>query len=149
MLSVSGNSYFDRFLSEKLVSLSVIKNISQNIMKKISLLFLSFLSGTGLCHAQSYTPISLPSMFADHMVLQQNSSASVWGWGNASSTVKIVGSWAEKDTVSAMESRPADRKKRRTLYFTGLRRYKQNRIERSLTGRSLAMQRPIQHGMDT
>lgn len=70
-------------------------------MKKISLLFLSFLSGIGLCWAQSYTPVSLPSMFADHMVLQQNSSVSVWGWGNASSMVKIVGSWAEKDTISA------------------------------------------------
>ena len=70
-------------------------------MKKISLLFLSILSGMGLCQAQSYTPVSLPSMFADHMVLQQNSSASVWGWGTASSTVKIIGSWAEKDTVSA------------------------------------------------
>lgn len=70
-------------------------------MKKISLLFLSILSGMGLCQAQSYTPVSLPSMFADHMVLQQNSSASVWGWGTASSTVKIIGSWAEKDTISA------------------------------------------------
>lgn len=84
--------------SRKVVHLSIIKH---NIrMKKISLLFLSFLSGIGLCRAQSYTPISLPSMFADHMVLQQNASASVWGWGTASSTVKIVGGWAEKDTIS-------------------------------------------------
>lgn len=69
-------------------------------MKKNYLLLL-FLSKIGLCWAQSYTPIALPSMFADHMVLQQNTSASVWGWGNASSMVKIVGSWAEKDTISA------------------------------------------------
>lgn len=70
-------------------------------MKKASLLFLFLISGIEICSAQSYTPISLPSMFANHMVLQQNSSVSVWGRGTASSTVKIVGSWAEKDTVSA------------------------------------------------
>ena len=69
-------------------------------MKKHYLLLL-FLSKIGLCWAQSYTPIALPSMFADHMVLQQNNSTSVWGWGNASSMIKIVGSWAEKDTISA------------------------------------------------
>lgn len=70
-------------------------------MKKVCLLILSFLTGIGLCHAQSYTPISLPSVFADHMVLQQNASASIWGWGTANSTVKIVGGWAEKDTITA------------------------------------------------
>lgn len=59
------------------------------------------LLGIGVCQAQSYTPIALPSMFADKMVLQQNTKATIWGWGNASSTVKLVGSWAEKDTISA------------------------------------------------
>lgn len=71
-------------------------------MRKISLLFfLSCFAGIGLCRAQSYTPLSLPSMFNDHMVLQQNDKASVWGWGTAGSTVKIVGGWAEQDTISA------------------------------------------------
>lgn len=56
-----------------------------------------FLLATGMLQAQ----ISLPSVFADHMVLQQNSEVPVWGWGDASSTVKVVGSWALTDTVSA------------------------------------------------
>ena len=52
-------------------------------------------------HAQTYTPLSLPSMFADHMVLQQQTKARIWGWGNAGSTVRLVGSWATADTISA------------------------------------------------
>lgn len=43
--------------------------------------------------------ISLPSVFTNHMVLQQNSEVAVWGWGTASSTIRIVGSWAPKDTI--------------------------------------------------
>ena len=69
-------------------------------MKKRNLLLLTLLGGFGLCEAQTYTPISLPSVFADHMVLQQNTTTSIWGWGNASSTLKLVGSWAEKDTIT-------------------------------------------------
>ena len=32
-------------------------------------------------HAQTYTPLSLPSMFADHMVLQQQTKARSVGLG--------------------------------------------------------------------
>ncbi len=46
--------------------------------------------------------ISLPSVFSDHMVLQQNSDVPVWGWGVASSKIKVVGSWAPKDTAVAI-----------------------------------------------
>lgn len=46
--------------------------------------------------------ISLPSIFTDHMVLQQNSDAPVWGWGNASAKIKVVGSWAPQDTATAI-----------------------------------------------
>lgn len=67
---------------------------------KRNLFTLSFIMGVELCLAQSYTPVSLPPIFTDHMVLQQNSSASVWGCGNANSTIKIVGEWAEEDTIS-------------------------------------------------
>lgn len=52
-------------------------------------------------NGQTAAPLSLPSLFTDHMVLQRNSDVSVWGWGNASSTVNVVGSWNPADTVSA------------------------------------------------
>lgn len=45
--------------------------------------------------------ISLPSIFADHMVLQQQSNVPVWGWGVANTDIKVVGSWAPKDTAVA------------------------------------------------
>lgn len=46
--------------------------------------------------------ISLPSIFTDHMVLQQKSEVPIWGWGNSRSTVKVVGSWAPQDTSVAV-----------------------------------------------
>ena len=49
--------------------------------------------------AQTHTRISLPELFSDHIVLQQQDSVPVWGWGEAGSTVRIVGSWASQDTV--------------------------------------------------
>lgn len=59
-------------------------------------------TGSASVLAQTYAPLSLSSLFSDHMVLQQNSKAPVWGWGNASSTVRLVGSWAIGDTVSTV-----------------------------------------------
>lgn len=50
--------------------------------------------------AQTSTGVTLPSIFTDHMVLQQQSSVPVWGWGDASATVRVVGSWNTADTVS-------------------------------------------------
>ncbi len=49
---------------------------------------------------QTPTRLHLPAIFSDHMVLQQQSSVPVWGWAEAGTTVKIVGSWMPKDTVS-------------------------------------------------
>lgn len=46
--------------------------------------------------------IALPSVFTDHMVLQQQSNVPVWGWGYSNQTVKVVGSWAPRDTVSTL-----------------------------------------------
>jgi sialate O-acetylesterase len=42
--------------------------------------------------------IKLPSVIGDNMVLQQNSEAAVWGWGEPGSEIKVTGSW-NNDTV--------------------------------------------------
>jgi sialate O-acetylesterase len=42
--------------------------------------------------------IRLPAVIGDNMVLQQNSDAEVWGWGEPGSEIKITGSW-NNDTV--------------------------------------------------
>jgi sialate O-acetylesterase len=46
-----------------------------------------------------FAKIILPSVFADNMVLQQNSDVAIWGWSDPGETVKIVTSWNTKDTV--------------------------------------------------
>lgn len=49
---------------------------------------------------QTHTRLHLPAIFSDGMVLQQRSTVPVWGWGEASTTVKLVGSWQPNDTVA-------------------------------------------------
>ena len=73
-------------------------------MRKHFLLAFSLFIGMNsyLASAQTHTRISLPSLFSDHIVLQQQDSVPVWGWGEAGSTVCAVGSWAPQDTASAV-----------------------------------------------
>jgi sialate O-acetylesterase len=40
--------------------------------------------------------VKLPSIFGDHMVLQQQTDAAIWGKANAGKTVKVVTSWNKK-----------------------------------------------------
>ena len=58
--------------------------------------------GLSLLMAGLQAKISLPSVFTDHMVLQQKSDVPVWGWGVANATIKVVGSWAPKDTATTV-----------------------------------------------
>lgn len=62
---------------------------------KITWLLTTLLPACNCLQAQ----ITLPAVFTDNMVLQRQSDVSVWGWGNASATIQIVGSWAPQDTV--------------------------------------------------
>ena len=73
-------------------------------MRKHFLLAFSLFIGMNsyLASAQTHTRISLPSLFSNHIVLQQQDSVPVWGWGEAGSTVCAVGSWAPQDTASAV-----------------------------------------------
>jgi sialate O-acetylesterase len=66
-------------------------------VKGIIILIFSMLS---FC---SNAQIKLPSLFADNMVLQQKSEATIWGWGNPGSEIKVTGSW-NKDTVKTKVS---------------------------------------------
>ena len=55
----------------------------------------------------TYGKVSLPPIFSDHMVFQQNSEVAICGWGIPQETVKIVCSWNPNDTVSAEVSNTA------------------------------------------
>ena len=68
----------------------------------ITVLFVFLFVKTGALLAQSHTPVSLPALFTDHIVLQQQDSVPIWGWGQVGTTVKLIGSWAPQDTALAV-----------------------------------------------
>lgn len=43
-----------------------------------------------------YANIMLPSIFSDHMVLQQNSEVKLWGWASLAEDVSITPSWTKQ-----------------------------------------------------
>lgn len=53
----------------------------------IALLFIQF------CNGQ----LRVANIFSNNMVLQQNSSAPIWGWANRGEVVKITASWLENE----------------------------------------------------
>jgi sialate O-acetylesterase len=67
------------------------------LVERYRLLFLMVLLIPG---NSALAGITLPSVFSDNMVLQQNSEASIWGWGNAGELVKIVAGWNSADTIT-------------------------------------------------
>ncbi|RNI30000.1 sialate O-acetylesterase [Rufibacter immobilis] len=40
--------------------------------------------------------VTLPAIFGNHMVLQQNSQVTVWGWGKTGEDITVTGSWDNK-----------------------------------------------------
>lgn len=52
-----------------------------------------------LCANNSYSQIKLPAFFADNMVLQQKSMASVWGTDEPNTNISIKGNWNESATT--------------------------------------------------
>ena len=65
------------------------------ITAKIRCTVFSLFMTIGTLQAQ----IQLPAIFSDHMVLQQNSEAKIWGWGNSAETILIIPQWAPGDTI--------------------------------------------------
>ena len=64
-------------------------------MKKLLLTFLILFA----LAPNLFAKIILPSVFADNMVLQQNSTVAIWGWSDPAETVRIVAGWNSKDTI--------------------------------------------------
>lgn len=72
-----------------------IKQINYRHMKNISIFIILAILSLNL-----YGKITLPSVFADNMVLQQNSEVAIWGWSEPGETLKIVSGWNTEDTIS-------------------------------------------------
>ena len=45
--------------------------------------------------------IQMPALFGNGMVLQQQTSTPIWGWGKAGDSIYVVGSWNRTDTMRA------------------------------------------------
>jgi sialate O-acetylesterase len=74
-------------------------NFNHNILKMNKALIILV---TGLFLAPvAQARIGLPSIFSDGMVLQQNSDVTIWGWGIADETIRIIPEWMPGDTVKA------------------------------------------------
>ncbi|MGA9637564.1 MAG: 9-O-acetylesterase, partial [Flavobacterium sp.] len=58
--------------------------------------FLLFILGCISLHAQT----ELASVFGDHMVLQRNTKAAVWGTDKPNTKITIQSSWGEKSTTT-------------------------------------------------
>lgn len=48
------------------------------------------------CFSHIYAEVKLPSILANHMVLQQKTKIKLWGWSNANTILKISTSWNNK-----------------------------------------------------
>lgn len=66
----------------------------KQILSTIFLFFIFIPNGFG--------KIVLSTVFSDNMVLQQNSTTTIWGWGIPGEKILIVASWNSKDTIVAV-----------------------------------------------
>jgi len=71
------------------------------LLKAILPVFIGFLS------LQAFSAIVLPEIFSDHMVLQQQTEAPVWGKATPKKTVKLITSW-DKQTYTSQSDANGD-----------------------------------------
>jgi sialate O-acetylesterase len=58
-----------------------------------------------LISLQSYSQgLSLPSLFSDNMVMQQQTKITIWGWADKSDEISISASWGQQSTTGVNSS---------------------------------------------
>lgn len=70
------------------------------------------------CCVFSFALVTLPSIFSDNMVLQQNSKVKIWGWAKPFEEITVTTSWDNKSywaqapgNVSTTEKAPRGRQR--------------------------------------
>lgn len=63
-----------------------------------------FITGIFWLYCLSLEAVTLPSIFGNHMVLQQNSQVSIWGWGKPGEEVTVSGSWNQQEVKTKINS---------------------------------------------
>ena len=69
------------------------------IFKNFSLILLVTISCNSI--PESTSILSLPPVFSDQMVLQQNKNVTFWGKASPNEKVKVTGSWGESKSINA------------------------------------------------
>lgn len=49
--------------------------------------------------------VTLPAVIGDHMVLQQQSQAAIWGWASPGETVRVSASWTDQTTTTRADAK--------------------------------------------
>jgi sialate O-acetylesterase len=75
------------------------KNMKRNLYHLLLCLAVTLLF-TCYIHAE----VKLPAIFGDHMVLQQQTEAAIWGKAPAGKTVKVITSWDKKSYTSGVDT---------------------------------------------
>ncbi|MCG6188518.1 sialate O-acetylesterase [Maribellus maritimus] len=70
-------------------------------IRKLSILVISVFIGF---YHSAVASISLPEIFSDNMVLQQNAEVKFWGWAKPGETVAIKGDWMDESKSIKVES---------------------------------------------
>lgn len=70
--------------------------------KRIAVICLAFLIALGAISAKA--DVKPAALFADNMVIQQQSDAAVWGWADPGEKITVSASWGERATTVTDES---------------------------------------------
>jgi sialate O-acetylesterase len=54
---------------------------------------------------QAKAEVKFPTVFGDNMVLQQQSQVAIWGWTKANTSVKVTGSWNNKNYTTKSDDK--------------------------------------------
>ena len=65
--------------------------------KRIAVICLAFLIALGAISAKA--DVKPAALFADNMVIQQQSDAAVWGWADPGEKITVSASWGERATT--------------------------------------------------
>lgn len=98
--------------------------------------------------------IQLPAIFSNHMVLQRNSELTFWGWGIPGETISIAPEWMKGEIIKTQVNNTGKWSARvpsgeaggpYEIRFSGSSEVTLTDV---MLGRSLAVQRTIQYGME-
>src|SRR5687768_10826838 len=69
-------------------------------MRLFSFLFISL-----VCLSESRAAIRLPNLIGDHMVIQRNARASIWGWADVGEAVTVAFQNQRKTSIAGTDGR--------------------------------------------